>query len=175
MSATPSGAAARTVARDGTHQSSADQARRMLRGRGLRSTPQRVAVIGVLVEAAETRESDGSSHLTVPEIHDRLRDRGAHIDQSTIYRTVATLAEESVLHSIAYVDRPTSYGLVGVAHHHAVCTGCGTVLEIAPEEIARALDELVGATGFAPADLRVTVHGTCRSCAAAGVSAPHPH
>jgi Fe2+ or Zn2+ uptake regulation protein len=140
--------------------------RRLLRGHGLRSTPQRIAIIKTLIEAAAGTDHDhNSTHLTVPEIHDRLRDN-QHIDQSTIYRVVAVLAEEGVLHAIAYVDRPSAYGIAGTAHHHAVCVTCGIVYEITPSHVKLAIDQLAEVTGFRHTDMRLTIHGQCPACPA---------
>ncbi|MBB5788818.1 Fur family transcriptional regulator [Jiangella mangrovi] len=146
------------------HQDYERHARTALRGFGLRSTPQRLAIIKALSEAHDAGHADGGAHLTVPEIHDALDAAGMHIELSTIYRTVATLVEHGVLHAIAYVDRPASYGLAGIAHHHAVCVRCGTVYEISSTALADAMRAIEDVTGFLPDDLRVTAHGTCVDC-----------
>src|SRR5262245_57546339 len=103
--------------------------RAMLRGYGLRSTAQRIAVLHVFA-VADDAAGGPRVHLTAAQVHDRLNAAGGAVDLTTVYRTLTTLVNLGVLHAIARVDQPTSYGLASGAHHHAVCIRCGAVSEI---------------------------------------------
>lgn len=139
------------------------QVREMLRGYGLRSTAQRIAVMHVL-DAADAAEGRARVHLTAAQIHDRLRDSGNHIDLTTVYRTLTTLVNLGVLHTISHTDQPTSYGFTTAAHHHVVCTRCGAVSEIPAEQLGDLLELVREVTGFHAEDEAITVHSRCRDC-----------
>lgn len=143
--------------------------RSLLRGYGLRSTSQRIAILHLLAHAPAG--SEVRIHLTAAQIHDKLRETDGRIDLTTVYRTLTTLAELGVLHAIALADQPTSYGLAMAAHHHAVCTQCGAVIEIPAGRLAETLGVVRRTTGFRVEDLAVTVHGRCRDCQA--LDRPH--
>jgi Fe2+ or Zn2+ uptake regulation protein len=140
------------------------QVREMLRGYGLRRTTQRIAVLHVL-DAADAGVDGRRVHLTASQIHDRLRDSGNHIDLTTVYRTLTTLVNLGVLHTITTdADQPTSYGFATAAHHHVICTRCGAVSEIPAERLGRLLDLVRDVTGFQAEDEKITVHSQCPDC-----------
>ncbi|OAN37499.1 Fur family transcriptional regulator [Mycolicibacterium iranicum] len=134
----------------------------LLRGHGLRSTAQRLAILQLFQPGQGTGAS--ADHLTAAEIHDRLSDLGNHIDRSTIYRTITKLANLGVLNTVAQRDQPVSYGLAAHGQHHAVCTGCGTVRTIPPSRLVSALVALRESSGFRSSELRISVHGLCDDC-----------
>lgn len=141
------------------------QVREMLRGHGLRSTAQRIAVLHVLDAADVVANGRSRVHLTASQIHDRLRDNGNHIDLTTVYRTLTTLVNLGVLHTITtHADQPTSYGFATAAHHHVVCTRCGAVSEIPAERLGRLLGLVHDVTGFRAEDEKITVHSRCPDC-----------
>ena len=83
----------------------------LLRSRGLRRMPSRIAVLAVL------EPFDG--HLSVAEIHQRIVDATPPVrqrpDLATVYRTVTTLVDQGVLHALAVEGGVTTYGLAGTA------------------------------------------------------------
>ncbi len=127
-------------------------ARTLLRAQGLRCTGVRIAVLQALSAA------DG--HLSVADLHAR-----AGADVSTVYRTVTTLQELGLLHSVALADQPVSYGLAHQAHHHAVCTRCHRLTEVPAPAVAEAVSIFAGATGFVLDGVgALELHGLCAKC-----------
>ena len=140
-----------------TQKEDEQQLREMLRGLGLRRTSQRIAVLHLLT-------GERGRHLTTAEIHERLVRAGIEVDLATVYRTVTTLLNLGVLHATANPEQPTSFGLAGESHHHAVCTSCGKVVEIPGVALGQAIDVAGRSTGFRLEESVVTVHGVCRDC-----------
>lgn len=101
-----------------------DQAlRTALRDAGLRATPARVAVLGVL---------RGGGPMTHGEVVDRLDGRGW--DRATIFRNLITLVEAGFLRRTDVGDHVWRFEVLaddghGPSHEHAhfLCTGCGEV------------------------------------------------
>ena len=132
-----------------------------LRVRGLRRMASRIQVLAVLELV------DG--HLPVAEIHQRLRasvPAGAQApDLATIYRTVTTLVDQDVLHALTLDDGVTTYGLATAPHHHAVCTQCGSIIEVPARQLSSALEHAMAGSAFALSERAgLTLHGLCPQC-----------
>ena len=133
----------------------------LLRARGLRRMPSRIAVLAVLEPV------DG--HLSVADIHQRILEgtpAGTQPpDLATVYRTVTTLVEQGVLHVLAVEGGVSTYGLAERPHHHAVCTNCGTIIEVPAQRLSTALEHAIEGSSFTLSEQAgLTLHGLCPDC-----------
>ena len=133
----------------------------VLRAHGLRRTAPRIAVLATLQPVV--------GHLSVAEIHQRLLDSGEPDipDMATVYRTVTTLVDAGVLHALPVEGGVTTYGLAETPHHHAVCTRCGTIIEVPAQRLSSALEHAIAGSAFTLSDKAgLTLHGLCPECQA---------
>jgi len=133
----------------------------LLRARGLRRMPSRIAVLAVLEPV------DG--HLSVADIHQRILEvtpTGTQPpDLATVYRTVTTLVEQGVLHALAVEGGVSTSGLAERPHHHAVCTSCGTIIEVPAQRLSTALEHAIEGSSFTLSEQAgLTLHGLCPDC-----------
>jgi Fur family ferric uptake transcriptional regulator len=133
----------------------------LLRSRGLRRMPSRIAVLAALEPV------DG--HLSVADIHQRILatapDGAQRPDLATVYRTVTTLVDQGVLHALAAEGGVSTYGLTEKPHHHAVCTGCGTMIEVPATRLSTALEHASEGSSFTLSEQAgLTLHGLCPDC-----------
>ena len=133
----------------------------LLRSRGLRRMPSRIAVLAALEPV------DG--HLSVADIHQRILeatpDGMSSPDLATVYRTVTTLVDQGVLHALAVEGGPSTYGLTEKPHHHAVCTQCATIIEVPAIRLSTALEHASEGSSFTLSDQAgLTLHGLCPEC-----------
>jgi Fur family ferric uptake transcriptional regulator len=133
----------------------------VLRAHGLRRTAPRIAVLATLQPVR--------GHLSVAEIHQRLLesdDAEASLpDMATVYRTVTTLVEAGVLHALPVEGGVTTYGIAENPHHHAVCTRCGTIIEVPARQLSSALEHAIEGSSFTLSDRAgLTLHGLCPKC-----------
>ena len=133
----------------------------LLRAHGLRRMASRIAVLAVLEPA--------NTHLSVAEIHQRVRDclpvEDELPDLATIYRTVTTLVDQGVLHALALESGVATYGLAVDPHHHAVCTQCGSIIEVPAGHLAAALEHAIAGSSFHLSERAgLTLHGLCPRC-----------
>ena len=138
-----------------------EQIGELLRAHGLRRTAPRIAVLATLQPV--------HGHLSVAEIHQRLLDSGhADVpDVATVYRTVTTLVEAGVLHALTVEGGVTTYGVAENPHHHAVCTRCGTIIEVPAQRLSSALEHAIEGSSFTLSDRAgLTLHGLCPDCQA---------
>src|SRR5262249_22662656 len=108
-------------------------------------------------------------HLPVAEIHERVRSFLAAgtqpPDVATIYRTVTTLVDQGVLHTLPLDGGVTTYGLAIAAHHHAVCTRCGAIIEVPAPQLSSALEHAIAGSAFALSERGgLTLHDLCPQC-----------
>lgn len=133
----------------------------LLRAHGLRRMASRIAVLAVLEPA--------NTHLSVAEIDQRVHENLPAMDQlpdlATIYRTVTTLVDQGVLHALTLASGVTTYGLAADPHHHAVCTRCGSIIEVPAGLLTSALEEASAGSSFALSERAgLTLHGLCPRC-----------
>lgn len=136
-----------------------EELRDALRTRGLRATPSRIAVLGLLRDRDQT-----FSHAEVAE---RLTGQGW--DPATLYRNLIDLVEVGLVRRTDVGDHvwrfeAVSGGHDAAGHPHFVCTECGTV-ECLP------VMELVVPRTKTPRALRLRkvelhVRGLCDACGA---------
>jgi Fur family ferric uptake transcriptional regulator len=141
-----------------------DELRGLVRARGLRATPSRLAVLE-LVRASEGPMSHG-------EVADRLSSQAW--DRATIYRNLIDLSEAGLLRRTDVGDHVWRFEAIGdeheaSSHPHFVCTECG-VVECLPEvelAVRRATARSRDRAPRAVKQRQVEVHvrGVCDACA----------
>lgn len=135
----------------------------MLRARGLRWTPQRRAILGVL------RETHG--HVTASELIERCRGIDPEVTPSTVYRTLATLEDLGlVVHSHAVDGREEYHVGAESEHAHLACRSCGGSWELDSWDVRRFVDGLSRSRAFEVDLSHLTIVGRCSECRAAGRS-----
>jgi Fur family transcriptional regulator, ferric uptake regulator len=128
-----------------------------LRAAGQRSTTARRAVLAEIVGA-------GSVHLTAEDLARRIEAEHPDIHLSTIYRTLDALTEAGIISVARFRDEPVTYHLTDDVHHHAVCTTCGTTLDLPPGILDPVRRKLADDYGFHAEPHHLTIVGTCDSC-----------
>ena len=130
-----------------------------LRQAGLRATRQRLTVL----EALRGREES----VTAQDLHMELRQAGEPVGLTTVYRTLAALAEADFLDTFNR-EGELAFRLCGDRHHHhLVCETCNRVEEITADEVERWVNEVAAAHGFAVTGHRADIFGVCSDCRAA--------
>src|SRR5580692_10411291 len=134
-----------------------------LKGAGLKLTSQRIAIV--------RQFADDGSHPTAQDLFERLRPTFPSMSFATVYNTLDALARASLAGIVrlpgkrgdaARFDPNTS------AHHHAVCDGCGAVVDIAAgtlQPTPGAVSKLRrAAPGFSVHAVERIYRGLCAKC-----------
>ncbi|HEY3807457.1 MAG TPA: Fur family transcriptional regulator [Kofleriaceae bacterium] len=138
---------------------SLDELRAAVRGKGLRATPSRLAVLELL-RACDTPMSHG-------DVADRLASQTW--DRATIYRNLTDLAEAGLVRRTDVGDHVWRFEAVSSEHEreshpHFVCTECGTV-ECLPEiELAVRTTRHKPPRAVKQRRVEVQVRGLCDAC-----------
>ncbi|MEM1038679.1 MAG: Fur family transcriptional regulator [Pseudomonadota bacterium] len=116
---------------------------------------------------AVLRASDAA--LGAYPIIERLREPGRRLAPTTVYRTLAALVEEGLVHRIESVNAFAACSNPG--HNHtdgapvlSICDDCGLVEEHAAPDVQETVRQRVGRNGFVPAQSVIEVRGHCASC-----------
>ena len=127
-----------------------------LRRRGLRATPQRVAVISLFRPG---------EHLTADDIALRVQAVLSQIDRSTVYRTLQSLRDVGLLSETDLGGGIRQYELMSSEpHHHLICNVCGHVETIDDHATDSLRAEIVARTGFLLDIGHLALWGTCTHC-----------
>ncbi len=128
-----------------------------LRAQGVRLTIQRRLVIEALCEHGD--------HLSVQDIEGCLRDQGAEVNETTVYRILQWLKEMGVVSQTDLGQSEFVYQLVGnVPHHHLICLSCGTVIDV-DNSVMEPLSEMLRREyGFDPRIDHMAIFGRCKFC-----------
>ncbi|MBA2713930.1 MAG: transcriptional repressor [Rubrobacteraceae bacterium] len=128
-----------------------------LRERGVRVTPQRAGVWGVLLESG--------GHLTAEEVWERAGGALPGLELSTVYRALDALGEAGLVVESRLPEGPRVFEAHVGQHSHLLCEVC-RIFHLPSGADAGLLEALEGrAKGFAVRELRVVAVGVCASCA----------
>jgi len=142
-----------------------DAVERACRERGLRLTPIRAHVLGLIAEAEQP--------LKAYDLLDRVRegDGPGAAGPPTVYRALDFLLANGFIHKLQSVNAFVACHHPSTAQHSVpflICDTCHAAVELEDSKIVAALDERARALGFQPRAQTLEVHGTCRDCAATG-------
>jgi Fe2+ or Zn2+ uptake regulation protein len=94
----------------------------LLRGRGLRVTAQRLAVLRAVAERP---------HATADAVAEAVRAEIGSISVQAVYDALAALAERGLLRRIQPAGSPARYeDRVGDNHHHLICRSCDRMVDV---------------------------------------------
>ncbi len=141
---------------------------RYLRDRGLPVTQQREGIAEIVFSSGD--------HLSVEEIEQRLRERGAKVGKATVYRTLDLLVKSKLVaeHDFGEGFKRYEHRLSPQPEHeHMICLGCGDVTEFKGREMERIEQSLQAEFGFRATRHRLEVYGLCARCHQRGVQLPN--
>jgi Fur family ferric uptake transcriptional regulator len=125
-------------------------AARALRGRGLRVTPQRRAILAAFAGGSD-------EHLSADEVHARASAAVPGISRGTVYATLAELTELGLVATFGS-PQPVRYETNVDPHQHFRCRQCERLFDVTPAASAPALP------GYAVERVSLIVIGVCAEC-----------
>ena len=126
-------------------------------GVAVRSTKQRAAIAALLENVDEFRSAQ--------ELHDELRRRGEGIGLTTVYRTLQTMAASGLVDSLRTDTGESVYRRCSAHHHHhLVCRGCGTTVEVQGGAAEKWAADVAREHGFTDVTHTIEIFGVCGDC-----------
>lgn len=147
----------------------AEEASHVLANAGLRVTRPRRAVVELLERSQRPLDAGA--------VHRQLTAQGIRIDRASVYRVLAVLEEQALVHRVLSTNGymachpPTHVHVYGPGepadhscHHHLVCRQCGRATEIHCDGLSDLLAHISRATGFRVESHALEVGGLCQAC-----------
>jgi Fur family transcriptional regulator, peroxide stress response regulator len=126
------------------------------RARGLAITPQRVAVMRVLVNSGD--------HPRAEAVFAKVRQEYPHISLATVHRTLETLCAIGEARKVTPLHDSARYDGNTAPHHHVVCVRCRKIRDIEEPEFNDLLHGRQTLGDFQLLGCSVEVHALCRDC-----------
>lgn len=129
---------------------------RQLTGRGLKITPQRLAILDALIE-------NGHLHPGANLIYEQARKKAKSVSLSTVYATLADFSRQGLIKALEFDRMENRYDVNLQEHVNLVCRQCGKIEDysippsVEPKDVARK-------SGFKVTDARMEYYGYCRDC-----------
>jgi len=130
-----------------------------LREKGLKVTPQRMAIYGMLCSTA--------SHPTAEQVWGVIREQFPAVSFNTVYTTLGALERCGLIQRLHIGENAAHYDANAKPHVHFTCRGCAQVFdcEDIPEVDLRPLtDELKRGKGYSVDKIELNVYGLCGEC-----------
>jgi len=131
-----------------------------LRTQGYRLTPQRMAVLRVLIGNQE--------HLSIDQIYERVKVDFPMTSLATVYKTLAVLKEMGEVLELGFGSDSNRYDSNLHPHAHLTCVKCKKIIDvdidigrIVPEELTQ---EIARRTGYQMVSCRLDFFGICPQC-----------
>lgn len=133
-----------------------------LKATGFKITPQRRAIIEVLIENQD-------EHLSSEEIYDKVRVNCPEIGLATVYRTMQLLDDINGVSKLNLDDGCIRYE-INIAgddshhHHHLICKECGAIIEVMEDLLDDIESKVENTYNFRIKDHDLKFYGVCKDC-----------
>ena len=129
---------------------------KQLRERGLKVTPQRLAIIEVLIEM-------GDLHPGARLVYEEAKKKKKNLSLSTAYATLNELSCHGIIKTLQFDKMENRYDGNLEEHINLICERCKKILDY---KVPIAVDqrEVAKKTGFLITDTRLEYYGYCQEC-----------
>jgi Fur family peroxide stress response transcriptional regulator len=127
-----------------------------LKERGLKVTPQRMAIIEVLIEQRNL-------HPGARLVYEEAKKKKKSLSLSTAYATLNELSRHGIIKTLQFDRMENRYEGNLEEHLNLICERCKKILDY---RVPIAVDqrEIAKKTGFSVTDTRLEYYGLCREC-----------
>lgn len=132
-----------------------------LKRKGMKLTPQRLAIIEVLAAMRDVHPSAGAVYRGARKIRKGL-------SLSTTYATLNQLSAEGIIKILQFDTAENRYEANIEEHVNLICNGCGKIVDYTVPTPADA-GEVEKRTGFSVIDTRLEYYGYCEECRKKGM------
>lgn len=119
-------------------------------------TPQREAVLRAIQSSEQ--------HPTASEVFAAARALRPSISFATVYNSLRFLKEASLIREIRFGDGASRYDRETERHDHALCSGCGKLVDFDLPQTAELLAPAARRSRFKAESVHLTLVGVCPDC-----------
>lgn len=118
----------------------------------------------VVLQAIQMAEG----HLTANEVFDAARGLLQTISFATVYNSLRFLKDAGLIAEISFGNGSSRFDRITARHDHALCTGCGKLVDIEMEHPRELVERAAKYSKFKPESLEFTLRGLCPECVIKG-------
>ncbi len=133
-----------------------DQLISLLRERGYKVTPQRLAICKYTLSSKE--------HPTVEQIHSEILKEHPTISMNTVYQTMDMLIDLSLVQEMRFSSNSSRFDPNTSVHVNIICQKCGKVRDYESMTLKDRWAEITEEIGEAPVGQRLDLYTICREC-----------
>lgn len=129
---------------------------RKLKEKGLKITPQRLAVIEALAATRDLHPGAGA-------VYREAKKRHGNLSLSTTYAALKELSAHGIIKTLQFDTAENRYEVNNDEHVNLICNDCGKIFDY---EVSTPADpgEVEKRTGFSVAGTRLEYYGYCKEC-----------
>ncbi len=138
---------------------SIEDIRNKLSEKGLKVTPQRLAILDAIYKLG--------NHPTADNIIDYIRQSNPNIASGTVYKVLVTLIEHKLVKKVTSDKDVMRYDGIMENHHHLYCSECDSIEDYVDEELDNLLNEYfkgIKINGFQVNEFVLQIKGTFDKC-----------
>jgi Fur family peroxide stress response transcriptional regulator len=140
-----------------TQQERIDDVIIRLRDRGFRLTPQRLAVLKVMLKS--------NTHLSAEEIYENIHKDYPMIGLATIYKTITMLKEMGEITELNFNSQSARFEPFDhKPHPHFICSKCGRIIDLDHHILDNLPEKIMKTTGHQIVRTRLDFYGLCQNC-----------
>jgi Fur family peroxide stress response transcriptional regulator len=128
----------------------------ILKEKGLKVTPQRIAVYNMLLNTTE--------HPNAETIYKALEPTNPTISLATVYKTLDYFKQLGLVQELNVGEGSSRYDAVVKCHPHTVCVQCGKVQDLYLEELTEIHKKVAEELDFEVRCEQLILYGTCGEC-----------
>ncbi|MBN1383207.1 MAG: transcriptional repressor [Deltaproteobacteria bacterium] len=127
-----------------------------LRQKGLKVTPQKLAIINTLIE-------NSNAHPGAYLVYDKARKMSRGLSLSSVYATLNEFSRHGIIKMLQFDGTENRFEMNLEEHINLICEKCGKIIDykIPPSMNQR---EIAKETGFMVIDKRIDYYGYCPDC-----------
>jgi len=107
---------------------------------------------------------DANAHLTANEVFSAAKTLLPSISFATVYNSLRFLKEAGHISEIQFGNGASRFDRMTSRHDHAICTECGTLVDIEMEVPPDILKRAAKYSRFKPESIEFTLRGKCPDC-----------
>jgi Fur family peroxide stress response transcriptional regulator len=127
---------------------------RILKEKGIRATPQRIALLHLL--------EGNKTHPSAEEVYEQVKKNYPFISRATVYNNLEIFARKGIIKEITIDDKRRRFDPDIKPHHHFFCEKCEKVFDIPFEEIPLEIPEKI--KEFKIFSYSLELCGVCTNC-----------
>jgi Fur family peroxide stress response transcriptional regulator len=127
---------------------------KILKEKGIRATPQRIALLHLL--------EGNKTHPSAEEVYEQVKKNYPFISRATVYNNLEIFARKGIIKEITIDDKRRRFDPDTKPHHHFFCEKCEKVFDIPFEEIPLEIPEEIKEFGILSYSLELC--GVCANC-----------